>query len=320
MTVAKDTRILVLMGGWSAEREVSLASGGAVLAALSAGGYAAIGYDLAPTEDRKTAVASLLGKITEARSDVVYLALHGTFGEDGCVQGLLEAANVPYTGSGVLASALAMDKVAAKLVLVASRIATPRFEVASRGNVPAKPPFPLPVIVKPRAQGSSVGVTLVEKEEDFGPAVEKAQSFGDDALVEVYVNGREIEAPVLEGEPLPLIEVTPKNRFYDYEAKYTPGMSEHRVPAPIPPRQYQAAQKLAASSHQALGCEGVTRVEMIAEETGTLYVIEVNTLPGMTATSLVPEAARAAGMSFLDIVVRQVELALRRGTRKEGVR
>jgi D-alanine-D-alanine ligase len=315
VTLAKDTRIMVLMGGWSAEREVALAGGAAVLEALKGGGYTAEGYDMAPGGDQMEAVAALLAGIRGSRTQVVYLALHGTWGEDGCIQGLLETAGVPYTGSGVTASAVAMDKAAAKLAFVASRIATPRFEVIPRGHVPPGPPFPVPVVVKPRAQGSSVGVSIVDSDAEFPAAVEKAHACGGDALVEAFVTGRELQACIMDGEPLPLIEIISKNRFYDYDAKYTPGKSEHRLPAPIPPKQYQAAQRLGVAAHQALGCEGVTRVEMIAEATGTLYVIEVNTLPGMTATSLVPESAREAGMSFLDVVVRQIESGLRRQAR-----
>jgi D-alanine-D-alanine ligase len=303
---------MVLMGGWSAEREVSLLSGNGVLGALTAGGYPATGYDLAPAENRTEAVAELLKSIRESRIDIVYIALHGPFGEDGTLQGLLDMAGVPYTGSGVLSSALAMDKVASKLVFVASRVATPKFEVVARGSIPPRSPLPLPVFVKPRAQGSSVGVSLVEKDGEYGPALEKAHAFGD-AVVETAITGRELEAPVLDNEALPLIEIIPKNRFYDYEAKYTPGMSEHRTPAPVPAKQYQAAQRLAVAAHRALGCEGVTRVEMIAESTGTLYLLEVNTIPGMTPTSLVPESAREAGMSYLDLVVRQLESGFRRG-------
>jgi D-alanine-D-alanine ligase len=250
-------------------------------------------------------------RIQDSRIDIVYLALHGTFGEDGTMQGLLEMAGIPYTGSGVLASALAMDKVASKLVFVASRVATPKFEVVAQGSRPPHSPLPLPVVVKPRSQGSSVGVSIVDQPDGWEAAVAKAHEYGD-ALVESYITGRELEAPIMDGEPLPLIEIVPRNRFYDFEAKYTPGMSEHLTPAPLPAKQYQAAQRLAVAAHRALGCEGTTRVEMIAESTGTLYLIEVNTIPGMTVTSLVPESAREAGMSYCDVVVRQLESGLRR--------
>jgi len=315
MSLSRETRIQVLMGGWSAEREVSLMSGQGVLGALESAGFAAEGYDLAPTNDRAGAVSALMQKLKDSRIDIVYIALHGPFGEDGTLQGLLEMAGMPYTGSGVLSSALAMDKVASKLVFVASRVATPKFEVVTRGSKPPHSPIPLPVVVKPRSQGSSVGVSIVEQAGEWEAAIDKAHLYGD-ALVESYITGRELEAPIMDGEPLPLIEIVPKNRFYDYEAKYTPGMAEHRTPAPIPAKQYQAAQRLAISAHRALGCEGVTRVEMIAESTGTLYLIEVNTIPGMTVTSLVPESAREAGMSYCDLVVRQLEAGFRRGAGK----
>ena len=311
MSLSRDTRILVLMGGWSAEREISLLSGQGVLGALETAGFSAEGYDLAPTADRAGAVSALMNKLKDSRIDIVYIALHGPFGEDGTLQGLLEMAGIPYTGSGVLSSALAMDKVASKLVFVASRVATPKFEVVARGSRPPQSPLPLPVVVKPRAEGSSVGVSIVENPGEWEPAVIRAHEYGD-ALVETFITGRELEAPIMDGEPLPLIEIVPKNRFYDYEAKYTPGMSEHRTPAPIPAKQYQAAQRLALAAHKALGCDGVTRVEMIAESTGTLYLLEVNTIPGMTVTSLVPESAREAGMSYCDLVIRQLESGFRR--------
>ena len=311
MSLSRDTRVLVLMGGWSAEREISLLSGNGVLEALKTAGFTAEGFDLAPTGDRADAVSGLMSKLKEMRADIVYIALHGPFGEDGTMQGLLEMAGIPYTGSGVLSSALAMDKVASKLVFVASRVATPKFEVVPAGSRTPHSPIPLPVVVKPRAQGSSVGVSIVDQPEEWESALDKAHVYGD-ALVESYITGRELEAPIIDGEPLPLIEIIPKNRFYDFDAKYTPGMSEHRTPAPIPAKQYQAAQRLALAANKALGCEGVTRVEMIAESTGTLYLLEVNTIPGMTVTSLVPESAREAGMSYCDLVVRQLESGFRR--------
>ena len=309
--LTKDTRIMVVMGGWSAEREVALASGGAVLDCLKTAGYSVQGYDLAPSANRMETVGNFISSLREWQTDVVYIALHGPFGEDGTMQGLLEMLGIPYTGSGVLASALAIDKDLAKQVFVASRLTTPKYTVVTRGKAPAAPPLPLPVIVKPRSQGSSIGVSLVERPEEFGPALEKAFEFERDALVETYVAGREIQAGVLDGVALPLIEVIPSNKFYDYEAKYANGKSEHKIPAPLPKKQCEAAQRLGIAAYIALGCRGSARVEMIAENTGTLYLLEVNTLPGMTPTSCLPEAAREIGMSFLDLVVRQIEIAMR---------
>ena len=316
--LTKETRIMVVMGGWSAEREVALASGNAVLECLKQAGYDARGHDLEPLEDRMKAAGNLIAALLGWPAEVVYIALHGPYGEDGRLQGLLEMLGIPYTGSGVLASALAIDKDLAKQVFVASRLTTPKYAVVSRGKEPSAPPVPLPVVVKPRSQGSSVGLSLVEKAEEFGPALEKAFEFERDALVESYVAGREIQAGVLDGENLPLIEVVSKNRLYDYEAKYVPGKSEHKMPAPLPKKQYEAAQRMAVAAYRVLNCRGAARVEMIAEHTGTLYLLEVNTLPGMTPTSLLPEAAREAGMSFLDLVVRQLEIALHRPADSAG--
>ena len=312
--LSKATRILVVMGGWSPEREVSLASGGAVLGCLTAAGYEARGYDLPAEGSRRRAVAGLLAAIEEHRTDIVRLALHGPFGEDGTIQGLLDLAAVPYTGSGVLASALGLDKVLAKQVMVAARITAPRHVLLPRGvPPPPAPPIALPVIVKPRALGSSLGVSLVERGDEFAPAVERASAYGQDVMVEAWVAGHDIQACVLDGEILPLIEVVPRGKIYDFEAKYSPGGAEHRVPAPLPKKQYEAAQKMGLAAYRALGCAGAARVELIAEDTGTLYALEVNTVPGMTPTSLLPEAAREAGMSFLDLLERELTGALRRG-------
>jgi len=309
----QDTRILVVAGGWSAEREVSLATGEAVAGALERGGYAVRKVDLARPGTRLESVAALVGEMREFRPDAVWIALHGPLGEDGTLQGLLELAGVPYNGSGVLASAQGLDKVAAKQVFVANRITTPRCALVPAGEpLPEKSPLPLPVIVKPRSLGSSIGVSLVEKTEDLGGALEKVRELGQDALVEQYIVGKEIQVCVHRGEALPLVEVISANRIYDYEAKYVQGKSEHRIPASLPKKQYEAAQKMGVAVYRSLGCEGVARVELIAEQTGTLYALEVNTLPGMTVTSIVPEAAREAGISFLDLVTREIGDAMAR--------
>ncbi len=316
--LSESARVVVVMGGLSAEREVSLASGTAVVECLERAGQPVRGFDLAPGVPRSDQLRGLLDAIREFRADVVYLALHGPLGEDGTIQGLLELAGVPYNGSGVLASALCNDKAVAKQVMIAAKIPTPRFAVAPAGTVPPRSPLPLPVVVKPRALGSSLGVSIVRKEDEFGPAVELAASFGQDLLIESFAAGKELQAAVVDGEPLPLIEIKTDGGFYDYAAKYEPGKSKHLVPAPLPKKQYEAAQKLAVASYRAMGCAGAARVEIIAEETGTLYVLEVNTLPGMTVTSLLPEAAREAGWSFLDLVRRELGGALRRAGRLEA--
>lgn len=313
--LSDGARVVVVMGGLSAEREVSLASGAAVVECLERAGQPVKAFDLAPGVPRPESVRGLLDTVREFRADVVYLALHGPLGEDGTVQGLLDLAGVPYNGSGVLASAVCNDKMIAKQVMIAAKIPTPRFAVSPRGAAPAKSPLPLPVVVKPRALGSSLGVSIVRRDDEFGPACELASTFGQDLLIESFAAGRELQAAVVDGEPLPLIEIKTEGGFYDYAAKYEAGKSKHLVPAPLPKKQYEAAQRLAVSAYRALGCAGAARVELIAEETGTLYVLEINTLPGMTVTSLLPEAAREAGWSFLDLIRRELDGALRRAGR-----
>lgn len=316
--LSAEARVVVVMGGLSAEREVSLASGAAVMECLERAGQPVRGFDLAPGVPRADQVRGLLEVVRDFRADVVYLALHGPLGEDGTMQGLLDLAGVPYNGSGVLASAVCNDKVVAKQVMIAAKIPTPRFVVAPRAAAPARPPLPLPVVVKPRALGSSLGVSIVRRDDEFGPACAVAAEFGQDLLIESFAAGRELQAAVVDGEPLPLIEIKTDRGFYDYTAKYESGKSTHLVPAPLPKKQYEAAQRLGVAAYKALGCAGAARVELIAEETGTLYVLEINTLPGMTVTSLLPEAAREAGWSFLDLVRRELDGALRRAGRTEA--
>ncbi len=303
----KDVGIMVLTGGWSAEREVSLMSGRAVIEALRGAGYRVKEFDLSLDEPRLNSINRLLDELESDPRQVVYIAMHGPFGEDGAIQGLLELADVPYNGSGIIASALGNDKLHAKEIFIANKLTTPRFALVRREDKPESSPLPLPVVVKPRALGSSVGVSIVKKQEEFGPALEAAFKYDQDVLVESHIKGREIHAGILDGKALPLVEVVCREGFYDYDAKYNPGQSEHRVPAPLPKRQSEACQKAAEKAYRVLGCCGAARVDIIAEETGTIYVLEVNTLPGMTPTSLLPEAARETGMSFVDLVLHELE-------------
>lgn len=317
----KETRIFLITGGWSAERSVSLQTGEAVMQCLEAAGYPVCRFDLSPEEPPGDVVRRMLDQINAFRAEVAYLALHGPFGEDGTLQGILELAGIPYNGSGVLASALGNDKVFAKQVFIASKLATPKCVVIEEDASPPASPLPLPVIVKPCTLGSSLGVSLVEHGDQFSAALAETLSYGQGAMVEQFISGREIQVCIMEGVVLPLIEIRSLNRIYDFEAKYTAGRSEHKVPAPLPKKQYEAAQQLGVAAYRAVGCRGTARVELIAENTGTLYVLEVNTLPGMTMTSLVPEAAREAGLSFLDLVTKQIEQSLehRAGVRQAAV-
>jgi len=298
----KDKRIGVLMGGLSAEREVSLKSGAAVHRALLDRGFDAVAIDV----DR-----GLAGRLADERIEVAFICLHGRYGEDGSVQGLLELMGIPYTGSGILASALAMDKIFAKKIFAASGMTITPYVVVHQGEEPAAAslPFPLPVVVKPSREGSSVGVSIVKRAEDLRAAVEAAFRYDREILIEQYVKGREIQVGILDGRAIGAIEIVPKNEFYDFEAKYTDGMATHILPAPLPPEQYAALLGAGEQAHRCLGCSGYSRVDFIVTGDGTAYVLEVNTLPGMTALSLLPEIAQGAGISFTELVERIIHSA-----------
>lgn len=298
MTSMKTKRIGVLMGGLSAEREVSLKSGAAVHQALLDRGYEAVAIDVG-----RDLAAVLLAERIEA----AFIALHGRYGEDGCVQGLLELMGIPYTGSGVLASALAMHKLYSKQAFVASGILTAPFRPYRRGEALrlAELPFGLPLVVKPVQEGSSVGVSIVKEESELAAALEVAFRHDDEILVEQYIKGQEVQVGILDDRPIGAIEIVPLKEFYDYEAKYTDGMAEHIFPARLEAALYAKAQRIGEAAHRALGCSGYSRVDLLVTAAGECYVLEVNTLPGMTALSLLPEiAAKGAGLSFEALVER----------------
>ncbi|HSG05994.1 MAG TPA: D-alanine--D-alanine ligase, partial [Nitrospiria bacterium] len=248
-------------------------------------------------------------------------ALHGRGGEDGTIQGLLECLEIPYTGSGVRASAIGMDKALTKKLLEAEGIPTPRSCLAGKqpGEKDAPPALPkemaIPVVVKPNSEGSTLGISIVKKEDDLLPAIESARRYDDEVLIEEYVEGREMTVGILDGEALPVIEVVPKENFYDYDAKYTKGKTEYRVPAPLSPESSGELQELAVRTHQLLGCRGATRVDFRLDNGGRPFVLEINTVPGMTETSLLPKAAEAKGISYDDLVRRMV-LAVPGGNRE----
>jgi D-alanine-D-alanine ligase len=295
----KTMKIGVLMGGLSAEREVSLKSGAAVHKALLESGYDAVAIDVG---------RDLAGRLAAERIEAAFICLHGRYGEDGSVQGLLELMGIPYTGSGILASALAMDKIFAKKIFAASGLTITPYVVVRQGEAPtaASLPFPLPVVVKPSREGSSVGVSIVKRAEDLPAAVAGAFLYDREILIEQYVKGREIQVGILDGQAIGAIEIVPKNEFYDFEAKYTDGMATHILPAPLPPQQYAALLKAGEQAHRCLGCSGYSRVDFIVTGAGDPYILEVNTLPGMTALSLLPEIAQGAGISFAELVERIV--------------
>jgi D-alanine-D-alanine ligase len=296
----KFHHIAVLMGGWSAEREVSLNSGAACASALGGEGYSVTRIDV----DRNIAE-----RLRELKPDACFNALHGKWGEDGCVQGVLETLEIPYTHSGVLASALAMDKARAKTAFKAAGVPVAESVVAHREEAARAHLMPPPYVIKPVSEGSSVGVFLV-REDQAHPPQELTRSdwaYGD-VMVERYIGGRELTCAVMGSEPLGVIEILPAEglAFYDYEAKYAKGGSRHILPAQISPNIYQFVQKLALDAHNALGCRGISRADFRFDDrpggTGELVCLEVNTQPGMTATSLVPELAAYAGLTFGDLV------------------
>lgn len=307
-TKNQKRRVGVLMGGWSSEREVSLRSGNAVADALEARGHDVLRIDVTDDADRTLRMAK-----ASFGMDVAFVALHGTFGEDGCVQGMLECLGVPYTGSGVLASALAMDKLKSKELFRLHNVPTPPYYVARDNDLndleDLHGSFGFPAIVKPRNEGSSVGITKAANLNELASGVRRALDFGTDALVERFITGKEIQVGILGGRVLGAIEIIPKRAFYDFTAKYTPGMAEYHMPARLSPTRMRGVLNLAERASKALGVDGACRVDLLVTEGENEYVLEVNTLPGMTETSLLPKIAAAAGYDFPSLCESIVDLA-----------
>jgi D-alanine-D-alanine ligase len=299
-------RVAVLMGGASAEREVSLVSGKACAEALRAEGY-----DVS-TIDAGRDVAALIAAL-EPRPDAVFNALHGRYGEDGCIQGVLNLIGIPYTHSGLLASALAMDKPMAKRIFAAAGLRCPGGQLVTREEFAKGEPVARPYVIKPYNEGSSVGVRIVRQGDNLPPLASE-WPYGEAALVEPYIAGRELTVAVMGDRALAVTELQSKTSFYDYEAKYTEGITKHLVPAPVPPKVYEAAMAMALAAHRALGCRGVSRADFRYDDTKgggpkQLYLLEVNTQPGMTPLSLAPEQAKHVGISFGALVKWMVENA-----------
>ena len=296
-------RVAVLMGGWSAERDVSLVSGAAVARALKERGYDVNPIDVGP----HVGVA-----LAEAQPEVAFNALHGRFGEDGCIQGVLEIMGLPYTHSGVLSSAMAMDKPSALALFRDAGLRVPEGRLAHRDEVLAGSVMDPPYVVKPVNEGSSVGVVIVHDRDD-NPFARGEWLYRDShVLVERYVPGRELAAAVMNGRALGVVEIKVQgNGFYDYDAKYRQGGSSHEMPAKLSPAAYTECMRIAETAHRRLGCRGVTRVDLrydeSAGEVDGLHLLEINTQPGMTPTSLVPEIAAHNGISFGDLVEWMVE-------------
>ena len=295
--------VAVLMGGWSAEREISLRSGKACADALERSGYQVSRIDV----DRDVAAT-----LRARKPDVALNVLHGRPGEDGTLQGLLEVLGIPYSHSGVLASALAMKKDIAKTVLKSAGVPVPGGMLAARKEAAKRHLLPPPYVIKPVAEGSSVGVFIVHEDHKHPPQeLTRADwAFGDQILVEPYIPGKELTCAVMGDRVLGVIEIVPAVKFYDYEAKYAPGGSKHLLPAPVAAEVYREVQRLSLAAHRALGCRGVTRSDFRFDDSlgaKGLFCLEVNTQPGMTETSLVPELAAHAGTSFADLVRWMVE-------------
>ncbi len=300
----RNKLIGVLMGGLSTEREVSLRSGENIYNALVKSGFKAIKLDVD---------ANISRRLIKENVDIAYIALHGKYGEDGCIQGLLEILGIPYTGSGVLASAIGMNKIATKKVFKASGIPVPE-HIMLDPNEPDETykriveKIGLPVVLKPVSEGSSVGVVIVREEERLKNIIRNYLREYPNSYAEKYIKGKELTVGILGGEDdievLPIMELRPKKEFYDYEAKYTKGLTEFVIPAEIPEDIYLKVQELSVEAFRAVGCYGVARIDLMLDEKGNPYFLEVNTIPGMTETSDVPAMAKVAGITFEELVLK----------------
>ena len=295
--------VAVLMGGFSSERPISLSSGAACAEAIENLGYKVTKVDVG---------RDVASRLAELKPDIAFNALHGIFGEDGRIQGILEFLQIPYTHSGVLASALAMDKGRAKIIAAANGVTVAPSRVMNRFEIGKNHPIEPPYVIKPVYEGSSFGVVIVKAGQNTPPSEIGGPSwhYGDDVIVEKYVAGRELTCAVLGGEALEVCEIVPDKefQFYDFQSKYKPGGSKHVCPAPLSPNIYQNVQRMSVAAHQALGCRGVSRSDFrFDEEKGELVWLEINTQPGMTPTSLVPDMAKVAGRSFGDLVEWMLE-------------
>jgi D-alanine-D-alanine ligase len=294
----KTLRIGVLDGGLSSEREVSLRTGAAVTKALREAAYNVVEIDVAK---------DLPARLVAEKIELAFIALHGRYGEDGCVQGLLESMFIPYTGSGVLASSVGMEKVFTKQVFVSRGIPTPKHAIfTTTDEALERPlPFPFPVVVKPSREGSSVGVAIAKDSTQYCDAVRDAGKYAGLIMVEQFIKGREVQGAVLDDEALGVIEIVPAREFYDYQAKYGANSgTQYIFPARLEPDIYERVNQICLQAHQALGCSGATRSDAIVTESGDIYLLEVNTLPGMTATSLLPKIAAGKGISFTQLCER----------------
>ena len=301
------TRVAVLQGGVSSEREVSLATGAQVVVALRQAGFEVTAIDVGAD------LGAVIAALQAARPDAVFNALHGRFGEDGCIQGVLDWLGLPYTHSGLRASALAMDKAAAKAAFAAAGLPVAPSRIVSPEELEAADPLPRPFVVKPVNEGSSVGVEIFRDGDNRRADVARSWKYDRRIMAEAYIPGRELTVAVMGDRPLDVTEIDTGHVFYDYDAKYADGGSRHTLPAPVHPAIREQAMEAALRAHQALGCRGVSRADFryddTAGEPGQLYILEVNTQPGMTRTSLVPEQAAHVGIGFPELCAWMVREA-----------
>jgi D-alanine-D-alanine ligase len=310
-------RVGVLMGGPSCERDISLISGRTVCRALKNKGIDVVPVELEKAVTMNGYREAVTERIRSSNIDVAFIALHGGFGEDGGIQGILEDINIPYTGSRIDASRLGMDKIGSKDIFRSNNIPIPRYTVIKNKSFDKKgnarvyfKELGSPLVVKPSNEGSSIGLAIVNREPDFYMAISQAFKHSDDVIIEEYVRGREITVGILEDKALPIVEIIPKKDFFDFEAKYQKGLTEYKVPAQIDKEVYKACQETALMAHKAVGASFFSRIDMILAKNNTPVVLEVNTIPGLTETSLLPKAAMVAGVDFDELILKILESSL----------
>ena len=289
------------MGGLSSEREISLSTGNAVLEAIRIKGLNVLAMDVNH---------QIAEKLTAEKIDLAFIALHGTYGEDGAIQGVLEYLKIPYTGSGVLGSALAFNKATSKAIFKANNIPTAgftlvRYEKGERTDVP----LPLPLVVKPVDQGSSLGITIVREATQWQEALNVAFKYSTEIIIETFIEGKLLAIGMDGEQPMPIVHIVPQSRFYDYEAKYTPGKTDYHCPADLAEIETQRCHKVAVQVVRALHSRGFCRVDLILDERGIPQVLELNTIPGLTPTSLLPKAAKQSGLEFEDLILKMLNNA-----------
>ena len=305
-------KIVILAGGDSSEREISLKSGKEVFNALKKKGHELFLLD--PVEE------NFCEKILKIKPDCVFIALHGGKGEGGIIQGFLETLNIPYTGSDTLSSAICLNKLISKKILKFHKIPTPDFIVVDKSFSPEKIPFKYPVVVKPASQGSTIGIKIVEKESELYKAIKEAFNYDNEVFIEKYIDGKEVTVSIIGNENpkvMPIIEIITPTGFYDYKAKYTPGGSIHKIPPDLPENVIKKVEDVAIKAYKAVKCSGFARIEIIVSKKGTPYILDINTIPGLTKTSLFPDSAKAAGIPFEELCEKIINLALEKWKKKQ---